>query len=95
MCIDFDGHHSGGSSFIYVSNILILLYKKKPGKESHYIVSRPELGSDPPIGRTGNRGVTHVPSLHQLLSTCNMSCMKNNLQNKDICFICGQPSDIN
>ena len=27
MCIDFDGHHSGGSSFIYVYDILIL-YKK-------------------------------------------------------------------
>ena len=35
-----------------------------------------------------------VPSPHRLLSTCNMPCMKNNLQNKDICFICEQPSDI-
>ena len=25
MCIDFDGHHFGGSSFVYVSDILILL----------------------------------------------------------------------
>ena len=25
MCIDFDGHHSGGSSFVYVFDILILL----------------------------------------------------------------------
>ena len=26
MCIDFDGHHSGGSSFVYVvSDILIRL----------------------------------------------------------------------
>ena len=24
--------------------------KKKPGKESQYMVSHPELGSDPPIG---------------------------------------------
>ena len=28
MCIDFDGHHSGGSSFIYVS----VIYKKKQVK---------------------------------------------------------------
>ena len=34
MCIEFDGHHSGGSSFVYVNDILILLYKKKTGKES-------------------------------------------------------------
>ena len=26
MCIDFDGHHSGGSSSINVYNILIMLY---------------------------------------------------------------------
>ena len=32
MCIDFDGHHSGGSSFVYVFDILILLLKKKPLK---------------------------------------------------------------
>ena len=25
MCIDFDGHHFGGSSFVYVYDILILL----------------------------------------------------------------------
>ena len=25
MCIDFDGHHSSGSSFVYVFDILILL----------------------------------------------------------------------
>ena len=25
MCIDFDEHHSGGSSFVYVYDILILL----------------------------------------------------------------------
>ena len=32
-----------------------------------------------------------VPSPHRLLSTCNMPCMKNNLKNKNICFICGHP----
>ena len=51
MCIDIDGHHSGGSSFVYVYDILILLLKKKKkGKESQYMVLHPELGSDPPIG---------------------------------------------
>ena len=53
MCIDFDGHHSGGISFEYVYDILILLYKNKKNKickESQYIVSHPKLGSDPPIG---------------------------------------------
>ena len=28
----------------------ILIQKKKTGKEFQYIVSRPKLGSDPPIG---------------------------------------------
>ena len=32
MCIDFDGHYSGGSSFVYVYDILILLLKKKKTK---------------------------------------------------------------
>ena len=55
MCIDFDGHHSGGSSFVYVNDFFYYrncLYthrykfssekkkKKKTGKESQYIVLR-------------------------------------------------------
>ena len=52
MCIDFDGHHSGGSSFVYVKYFCYYgncLYthrykfsseKKKTGKESQYMVSR-------------------------------------------------------
>ena len=24
MCIDFDGHHSGGSSFVYVKRIFVI-----------------------------------------------------------------------
>ena len=28
MCIDFDGHHSGGSSFVYVNDFFFLLLKK-------------------------------------------------------------------
>ena len=27
MCIDFYGHHSGGSSFVYVQMIFLLLQK--------------------------------------------------------------------
>ena len=62
MCIDIDGHHSGGSSFVYVKDFCYYrncLYthrykfsseKKKTGKESLYIVSRLKLGSDPPFG---------------------------------------------
>ena len=58
MCIDFDGHHSGGSSFEYVYDILILLYIYiyKTCKESQYMVSHPELGSDPPIGSDQESG---------------------------------------
>ena len=70
MCIDFDGHHSGGSFFVYVNDFCYyrnFLYthrykfssdKKKTGKESQYIVSRPELGSDPPFGLDRESGVT-------------------------------------
>ena len=29
MCIDFDGHHSDGSSFVYGYDSLIHLLKKK------------------------------------------------------------------
>ena len=56
MCIDFEGHHSDGSPFVYVSDILILLLKKTTGKESQYMVSHPELGSDPPIGSDQESG---------------------------------------
>ena len=62
MCIDFDGHHSGGSSFVYVNDFcyyINCLYthrykynfekKKKTGKESQYMVSNPKTGSDSPI----------------------------------------------
>ena len=69
MCIDFDGHHSGGSSFVYVNDFYYYINflcthryklsfeKKKTGKESQYIVSRPELGSDPPCGSDREFGV--------------------------------------
>ena len=29
MCIDFDGHHSGGNSFVYVYVIYIYIYKDR------------------------------------------------------------------
>ena len=67
MCIDFDGHHSGGSSFDSVIrcrpypqvpvgfNIYIYIYiyqVKSPSPESR--VS--ETGSDPPIGSDRDSG---------------------------------------
>ena len=58
MSIDFDGHHSGGSSFVYVS----VIKKKKIGKESQYMVSHLELGSDPSIGsdrESGHENISH------------------------------------
>ena len=60
MCIDFDGHHSGGSSFVYVYDIWIMLYIKKTGKGSQpSIWSRtPNSAQIRQSGRTGNRGMT-------------------------------------
>ena len=61
MCIDLDGHHSGGSSFVYVNDfcdykncLYTHRYKfsseeKKTGKESQYIFSRLGPGLDPPF----------------------------------------------
>ena len=67
MCIDFDGHHSGGSYFVYVNDFCYyrnclcthrykFSFEKKTGKESQYIVSRLELGSDPPFGSDRESG---------------------------------------
>ena len=60
MCIDFDGHHSGGSSFVYVNDFCYYInclythrYKfssdKEQINESQYIVSlsRPDSRFDP------------------------------------------------
>ena len=72
MYIDFDGHHSGGSSFdMYM--IFGLCYKMraiptgtssalKKKKKSQYMVSHPELGSNPPIGSDRGSGCD-IPSL--------------------------------
>ena len=62
MCIDFDGHHSDGSSFVYVNDFCYYrncLYthrykfsfekKKKKVKSLKYMVSHPETGLDPAI----------------------------------------------
>ena len=68
MCIDFDRHHSDGSSFMYVNDFCYYrncLYthrykfnfeKKKTGKESQYMVLLPGLGSDSPIGSDRESG---------------------------------------
>ena len=66
MCINFNGYHSGGSSYLNVNDCWLLQklfvyhrYKvsseKKEkknnnnNKESQYMVSHPETGSDSPI----------------------------------------------
>ena len=54
MCINFNGYHSGGSSFLNVNDCW--LKKKKKKKESLYIVSNPETGSDSPIGSDRDQG---------------------------------------
>ena len=71
MCINFYGSHSGGSSFVNVNDCWLLqklfVYhrykfssekekKKKKSKESLYMVSHPETGSDSPIGSDRDRG---------------------------------------
>ena len=69
MCLDFDEHHSGGSSFdLYIifgfcdnmwaipTGTNSVLKKKRSGKESQYMVSHPELGLDPPIGSDRDSG---------------------------------------
>ena len=70
MCINFNGYHSGGSSFLIVNDCWLLqklfVYhrykvsskkkKKKKIKESQYMVSHPETGSDSPIGSDRDPG---------------------------------------
>ena len=54
MCINFNGYHSGGSSFLNVNDYW--LKKIKKNKESQYMVSHPETGLDSPIGLDRDRG---------------------------------------
>ena len=91
MCIDFDGHHSGGSSFVYVNDFCYYrncLYthrykfsskkkKKKTGKESQYIVSHPELGSDPAFGSDRESGCDIVVALFPALRLYVLQSLKN------------------
>ena len=79
MCINFNGYHSGGSSFLIVNNCWLLqnyLYttdisskkknKKKKNNESQYMVSHPETSLDSPIGSDRDRGcdTCSLPSLN-------------------------------
>ena len=61
MCKNFNGSHSGGSSFVNVNDCWLLQklfvyhryklsFEKKKYKESQHMVSQPETGSDSPIG---------------------------------------------
>ena len=70
MCINFNGYHSGGSSFINVNECWLLQksfvhhrYKlssekknKKKKKKYQYMVSYPEICSDSPIGSNRESG---------------------------------------
>ena len=80
MCIDFDGHHSGGSSFVNVNDFCYFRncfynhrYKfcseKEQVNESQYIVSRPGLGSDPPFGSDRGSGCDISHKIPQVLSS--------------------------
>ena len=72
MCIDFDGRHSGGSSYIYVNDFFCYFrncfynhrYKfsseKEQVNESKYIVSCPRFGSNPPFGSDRRSGCDKI-----------------------------------
>ena len=77
MCIDFDGHHSGGSSFDSVIRCGPypqvpdrFLKKKKNQVKSPSPESRvPETGSDPPIGSDRDSGRDKLVSEHRYTIT--------------------------
>ena len=58
MCINFNGSHSGGSTFVNVNDCWLLKdnNNNNNNKESQYMVSHPETGSDSPIGSDRDRG---------------------------------------
>ena len=70
MCIDFDGHHSGGSSFVnendfcYYRNYVCITtgtsstLRKNRSMRVPAVQSRTGLGSDPPFGSDRECGVT-------------------------------------
>ena len=76
MCINFNGYHSGGSTFVNVNDCWLLqklfvyhIYKcslEKKNKESQYMVSHPENGSDSPIGSDQDRGRDSYGGSHPL-----------------------------
>ena len=78
MCINFNGYHSGGSSFLIVNDCWLLqnyLYttdissvlkkKMKKNDESQHMVSHPETGSDSPIGSDRDRGRDKLTDLRE------------------------------
>ena len=70
MCIDFDGHHSGGSSFVYVNDFCyyrncLYTHRYKFSFEKERVNESPSIQSRAPnsvrirhSGQTENRGVT-------------------------------------
>ena len=70
MCIDFDGHHSGGSSFVYVNVFCyyrncLYTHRYKFSSEKKQVNESPSIQSRAPdpvrichSGRIGNRGLT-------------------------------------
>ena len=51
-------------NYLYTTDIRSALKKEKKNKESQYMVSHPETGSDSPIGSDRDRGRdTQLPSL--------------------------------
>ena len=68
MCRDYNGYHSGGSSFVYVNDSWLLqklfvyhrykLNSEKKIKKSQYKVSHPKPVRIHQSGRTGIGGVT-------------------------------------
>ena len=76
MCIDFDEHHSGGSSFDFVircepyPQVPVGFKKKKNQVKSPSLESRvPETGSDPPIGSGRDSGRDKLVSEHRYTIT--------------------------
>ena len=80
MCIDFDGHHSGGSSFVnendfffYYRNYVCITIgtssalRKNRSMRVPVVQSRTGLDSDPPFGSDRERGVTKTQQQTALL----------------------------
>ena len=75
MCIDFDGHHSSGNSFVYVNDFcyyknclyttstsIALKKRKKKVKSPSLWFRTPKPVRICQSGQTGNRGVTVMPN---------------------------------